>query len=136
MKCINKCIQILSKRTYVIDNVQYFKKIHFTCYRFALERSELTSGIRWGAWETGILLAAFTAAQLTYYSCLPYMLKFSTAAELHLSHLASDFYSILAGLLLFQTNVSWPCIQINFSFLVTITLKKQDVNYINVDIWS
>ena len=79
--------------------------IHLRC-RFILERSELTSGVRWEAWEIGILLAAFTAAQLAYYSCLPYMFKLSTAAELHLSHLATDFYSILAGVILFQTRVS------------------------------
>ena len=71
-----------------------------------LERTELASGVRWEAWEISILLAAFAAAQLTYYCCLPYMLKLSTAAELHLSHLATDFYSLMAGVCLFRTNVS------------------------------
>ena len=84
----------------------------------------MTIGVRWDVWEVGLLLSAFTAAQLAYYSCLPYMLKLSTAAELHLSHLATDFYSILAGVFLFQTNVS-NARKPRFIFLYFFTRKAK-----------
>ena len=117
-------------------NLLQLFKFTFLQIRFILERHDLTTGLRLDVWEVGLLLAAFTVAQLTYYSCLPYMLKLSTAAELHLSHLATDFYSILAGVFFFHTKVSWQQIKLRFLYiksnlllLGTFLCKKEKINF-------
>lgn len=66
-----------------------------------LERSEVMSGIRWELWEVGVLLVAYTIAQFAFYSTLPHLIRLSSAAGLHLSLLATDYYSVAAGVIFF-----------------------------------
>ena len=51
------------------------------------------------------LLAAFNAVQLLCYAILPLLVKLSSAAGLHLSLLATDFYVIMAGIVFFNCKV-------------------------------
>ena len=73
-------------------------------FRALLERDDLLN-IKWELWEVSVLLAAFTVAQLAFYICLPTMLRLSSAAALHLSLLSTDFYAIIAGVVLFKYKV-------------------------------
>lgn len=82
----------------------YFHLISYTT-RSLLEREELVS-IRWELWEVSVLIAAFAIAQFAYYSCLPYLLKMSSATALNLGLLASDYYAIVAGIVFFGYKVT------------------------------
>ena len=69
-----------------------------------LERDELVS-IRWELWEVSVLLLAFVIAQFAYYACLPYLLKMASATALNLSLLATDYYTVVAGMVFFNYKV-------------------------------
>ena len=96
-----------------------------------LERDELVS-IRWELWEVSVLLLAFVIAQFAYYACLPYLLKMASATALNLSLLATDYYTVVAGMAFFNYKVRktthtvvyniiqlWPfvCIQLPFYYV-------------------
>ena len=83
--------------------VGFFGSIVSICQFLLLERVEQ---IRWELWEVGVLLAAFTIAQFAYYSSLPHLIRLSSAAGLHLSLLATDYYSIAAGVIFFNYHFS------------------------------
>jgi hypothetical protein len=74
------------------------------CFRSLLERDELVS-IRWELWEVSVLLLAFVIAQFAYYACLPYLLKMASATALNLSLLATDYYTVVAGMVFFNYKV-------------------------------
>ena len=76
----------------------------FFFFRSLLERVELVN-IRWELWEVSVLLLAFAIAQFTFYSCLPYLLKMASATALNLSLLATDYYTIVAGIVFFNYKV-------------------------------
>ena len=69
-----------------------------------MERDELVS-IRWELWEVSVLLLAFVIAQFAYYACLPYLLKMASATALNLSLLATDYYTVVAGMAFFNYKV-------------------------------
>ena len=69
-----------------------------------MERDELVS-IRWELWEVSVLLLAFVIAQFAYYACLPYLLKMASATALNLSLLATDYYTVVAGMVFFNYKV-------------------------------
>ena len=72
--------------------------------RSLLERVELVN-IRWELWEISVLLLAFAIAQFAFYSCLPYLLKMTSATALNLNLLATDYYTIVAGIVFFNYKV-------------------------------
>ena len=74
--------------------------------RSLLERVELVN-IRWELWEISVLLLAFAIAQFAFYSCLPYLLKMTSATALNLNLLATDYYTIVAGIVFFNYKVSY-----------------------------
>ena len=77
----------------------------FSCFfRSLLERDELVS-IRWELWEVSVLLLAFVIAQFAYYACLPYLLKMASATALNLSLLATDYYTVVVGMVFFSYKV-------------------------------
>ena len=83
-----------------------------------MERDELVS-IRWELWEVSVLLLAFVIAQFAYYACLPYLLKMASATALNLSLLATDYYTVVAGMAFFNYKV---CSQ--FLFNVSISYSN------------
>ena len=48
---------------------------------------------------------AFVIAQFAYYACLPYLLKMASATALNLSLLATDYYTVVAGMVFFNYKV-------------------------------
>ncbi len=72
--------------------------------RAVLERGSLLE-VRWELWEIGVLLAALSVAHFARIACTSFALRLSSSAGLSLSLLATDFYSIAAGMLFFNYKV-------------------------------
>lgn len=74
-------------------------------FRAALERSALLS-VRWELWEISVLLVALSVAQFVRVSCISFMFRASSSAGLSLGLLATDVYTIAAGVFFFRYKVS------------------------------
>eukprot|EP01104_Vermistella_antarctica_P017095 TRINITY_DN599_c0_g2_i1.p1 TRINITY_DN599_c0_g2~~TRINITY_DN599_c0_g2_i1.p1 ORF type:complete len:485 (-),score=93.62 TRINITY_DN599_c0_g2_i1:36-1490(-) len=71
-----------------------------------LERNQLAGLFTAFNWDVGMLLLAFNACMFSLYSLTPTCLRLGGATLLNLSLLTSDALSVLAGVLLFQTELS------------------------------
>ncbi|XP_030298476.1 solute carrier family 35 member F2-like [Sparus aurata] len=69
-----------------------------------LERNEVAK-IQW-SWQVGLLFAAYALCMYTLYSCMPIVVKLSSATSVNLSLLTADLFSLFCGVFLFQYNFS------------------------------
>ncbi|KAL6471147.1 hypothetical protein MHYP_G00197970 [Metynnis hypsauchen] len=66
----------------------------------ALEHVQLAS-IQW-TWQIAVLLSGFALCMYTLYSCMPVVMKLTSATAVNLSLLTADLFSLFCGLFLFQ----------------------------------
>jgi len=66
-----------------------------------LERDEVMS-LDWADWRVSALLAGFAVAQFSFYAMMPVVIRVTSATSVNLSLLTSDFFSLIAGILLFH----------------------------------
>ncbi|CAL9684428.1 unnamed protein product [Knipowitschia caucasica] len=69
-----------------------------------LERSEIAA-IQWN-WKIGLLFGGFALCLYTLYSCMPIVIKLSSATSVNLSLLTADLFSLFFGILLFHYTFS------------------------------
>ena len=69
-----------------------------------LERDEVM-GVDWSDWRVAGLLAGFALAQFAFYVMMPVVVRVTSATSVNLSLLTSDFFSLIAGILLFHFKV-------------------------------
>ncbi|XP_035011254.1 solute carrier family 35 member F2-like [Hippoglossus stenolepis] len=81
-----------------------FGTIISTVQMVILERNEVAN-IQW-SWEVGLLFSAFALCMYTLYSCMPLVMKLSSATSINLSLLTTDLFSLFCGIFLFQYNFS------------------------------
>ena len=62
-------------------------------------------GVDWADWRVAGLLAGFALAQFSLYTLMPVVVRVTSATSVNLSLLTSDFFSLIAGILLFQFKV-------------------------------
>ena len=62
-------------------------------------------GVDWSDWRVAGLLAGFSLAQFTFYAMMPVVVRVTSATSVNLSLLTSDFFSLIAGILLFHFKV-------------------------------
>lgn len=55
---------------------------------------------------SGLLFSAFALCMYGLYSCMPIVVKLSSATSVNLSLLTADLFSLFCGIFLFQYNVS------------------------------
>ncbi|XP_019961064.1 solute carrier family 35 member F2-like [Paralichthys olivaceus] len=81
-----------------------FGTIISTVQMVILERNAVAN-IQW-SWEVGLLFSAFALCMYTLYSCMPIVMKLSSATSINLSLLTADLFSLFCGIFLFQYNFS------------------------------
>ncbi|CAB1419776.1 unnamed protein product [Pleuronectes platessa] len=81
-----------------------FGTIISTVQMVILERNEVAK-IQW-SWEVVLLFSAFAVCMYTLYSCMPLVMKLSSATSINLSLLTTDLFSLFSGIFLFQYNFS------------------------------
>ncbi|XP_076832102.1 solute carrier family 35 member F2 [Brachyhypopomus gauderio] len=69
-----------------------------------LEHQEVAK-IHW-RWEVALLLAVFAGCMFTLYSCMPLVMRLSSATAVNLSLLTADLFSLFCGLFLFHYTFS------------------------------
>ncbi|XP_034723702.1 solute carrier family 35 member F2-like [Etheostoma cragini] len=69
-----------------------------------LERHEVST-IQW-SWQIGLLFSAYALCMYALYSCMPVVVKLSSATSVNLSLLTADLFSLFCGIFLFQYNFS------------------------------
>ncbi|XP_035390193.1 solute carrier family 35 member F2 [Electrophorus electricus] len=70
----------------------------------ALEHKAVAK-IQW-RWEVALLLCTFAVCMYVLYSCMPVVVKLSSATAVNLSLLTADLFSLFCGLFLFQYSFS------------------------------
>ncbi|KAG7234894.1 hypothetical protein INR49_003631 [Caranx melampygus] len=91
-------------RVEFLGMVGLFGTIISTVQMVILERNEVAN-IEW-SWQIGLLFAAFALCMYTLYSCMPLVIKLSSATSVNLSLLTADLFSLFCGLFLFQYSFS------------------------------
>ncbi|XP_035477572.1 solute carrier family 35 member F2-like [Scophthalmus maximus] len=81
-----------------------FGTIISTVQMVVLERNEVAN-IQW-SWKVGFLFTAFALCMYTLYSCMPLVMKLSSATAVNLSMLTADLFSLFCGIFLFQYDFS------------------------------
>ncbi|XP_071753221.2 solute carrier family 35 member F2-like [Centroberyx gerrardi] len=69
-----------------------------------LERHEIAT-IQW-SWQVGLLFGGYALCMYTLYSCMPVVVKLTSATSVNLSLLTADLFSLFCGLFLFQYHFS------------------------------
>ncbi|KAI4904634.1 hypothetical protein NFI96_019164 [Prochilodus magdalenae] len=69
-----------------------------------LEHAQLAR-IQW-TWQIALLLSGFALCMYTLYSCMPLVMKLTSATAVNLSLLTADLFSLFCGLFLFQYSFS------------------------------
>uniref|UniRef100_A0A8C9ZHI4 Solute carrier family 35 member F2 n=1 Tax=Sander lucioperca TaxID=283035 RepID=A0A8C9ZHI4_SANLU len=91
-------------RVEFLGMVGLFGTIISTIQMVILERHEVAT-IQW-SWQIGLLLSAYALCMYTLYSCMPIVVKLSSATSVNLSLLTADLFSLFCGIFLFQYNFS------------------------------
>ncbi|CAJ1064868.1 solute carrier family 35 member F2-like [Xyrichtys novacula] len=91
-------------RVEFLGMVGLFGTVISTIQMAVLERGEVAA-IQW-SWEVGLLFAAFGSCMYTLYSCMPIVMKRSSATSVNLSLLTADLFSLFCGIFLFQYKFS------------------------------
>ncbi|TDH15356.1 hypothetical protein EPR50_G00030760 [Perca flavescens] len=119
---LGDCLVLLSASLYAVSNVcqEYtvknlsrveflgmvglFGTIISTVQMVILERHEVAT-IQW-SWQIGLLFSAYALCMYALYSCMPIVVKLSSATAVNLSLLTADLFSLFCGIFLFQYNFS------------------------------
>ncbi|XP_045928742.1 solute carrier family 35 member F2-like isoform X1 [Micropterus dolomieu] len=91
-------------RVEFLGMVGLFGTIISTIQMVILERNEVAN-IQW-SWQVGLLFSAFALCMYTLYSCMPIVMKLSSATSVNLSLLTADLFSLFCGVFIFQYNFS------------------------------
>ncbi|XP_044059931.1 solute carrier family 35 member F2-like [Siniperca chuatsi] len=91
-------------RVEFLGMVGLFGTIISTIQMVILERNDVAT-IQW-SWQVGLLFTAFALCMYTLYSCMPIVMKLSSATSVNLSLLTADLLSLFCGIFLFQYNFS------------------------------
>ncbi|XP_035536461.1 solute carrier family 35 member F2-like [Morone saxatilis] len=91
-------------RVEFLGMVGLFGTIISTIQMVVLERNEVAA-IKW-SWQVGLLFSAFALCLYALYSCMPIVMKLSSATSVNLSLLTADLFSLFCGIFLFQYNFS------------------------------
>nr|XP_033953525.1 solute carrier family 35 member F2-like [Pseudochaenichthys georgianus] len=91
-------------RVEFLGMVGLFGTIISTIQMVVLERKEIAA-IQW-SWQIGLLFAAYALCMYTLYSCMPIVVKLSSATAVNLSLLTADLFSLFCGVFLFQYSFS------------------------------
>ncbi|XP_054459422.1 solute carrier family 35 member F2-like [Anoplopoma fimbria] len=91
-------------RVEFLGMVGLFGTIISTVQMVILERNEVAT-IKW-SWQVGLLFSAYGLCMYALYSCMPIVVKLSSATAVNLSLLTADLFSLFCGILLFQYNFS------------------------------
>ncbi|XP_034384379.1 solute carrier family 35 member F2-like [Cyclopterus lumpus] len=89
-------------RVEFLGMVGLFGTIISTVQMVILERNEVAN-IQW-SWQVGLLFSAYALCMYTLYSCMPVVVKLSSATAVNLSLLTADLFSLFCGIFLFQYN--------------------------------
>ena len=76
---------------------------HSFISRAILERHALVE-VQWSITSVGILLG-FTICMFLLYTCMPLVMRMSSATTVNLSILTADLYALFVGIYLFQYQV-------------------------------
>ncbi|XP_074536105.1 solute carrier family 35 member F2-like [Halichoeres trimaculatus] len=101
--CQEYTVKNLSREEF-LGMVGLFGTVISTVQMVILERSAIAS-IQW-SWEVGLLFAAFGLCMYTLYSCMPIVIKLSSATSVNLSLLTADLFSLFCGIFVFQYKFS------------------------------
>ncbi|XP_068615643.1 solute carrier family 35 member F2-like [Brachionichthys hirsutus] len=91
-------------RVEFLGMVGLFGTVISTIQMVVLEHRAIAS-IQW-RWEVGLLLAAYALCLYALYSCMPIVMKMSSATAVNLSLLTADLFSLFAGIFIFRYNFS------------------------------
>ncbi|XP_053177185.1 solute carrier family 35 member F2-like [Scomber japonicus] len=91
-------------RVEFLGMVGLFGTIISTIQMVILERNEVAS-IQW-SWQVGLLFSGYALCMYGLYSCMPIVIKLSSATSVNLSLLTADLFSLFCGIFLFQYNFS------------------------------
>ncbi|KAL6115671.1 slc35f2 [Pungitius sinensis] len=91
-------------RVEFLGMVGLFGTIISTAQMVILERNEVAN-LQW-SWQVGLLFSAYGLCMYTLYSCMPIVVKMSSATAVNLSLLSADLFSLFCGIFLFQYNFS------------------------------
>ncbi|KAJ0021935.1 hypothetical protein NQD34_009425, partial [Periophthalmus magnuspinnatus] len=80
--------------------VGLFGTIISTIQMVILERTEI-GAIHWN-WKIGLLFCGFALCLYTLYSCMPIVIKLSSATSVNLSLMTADLFSLFFGIFLFH----------------------------------
>ncbi|TNN77757.1 Solute carrier family 35 member F2 [Liparis tanakae] len=89
-------------RVEFLGMVGLFGTVISTVQMVILERNEVAN-IQW-SWQVGLLFSAYAVCMYTLYSCMPIVVKLSSATAVNLSLLTADLFSLFCGIVLFQYN--------------------------------
>ncbi|XP_041797257.1 solute carrier family 35 member F2-like [Chelmon rostratus] len=91
-------------RVEFLGMVSLFGTIFSTIQMVVLERNEIAA-IQW-SWQVVLLFSAYALCMYALYSCMPIVVKLSSATSVNLSLLTADLFSLFCGIFLFQYNFS------------------------------
>ncbi|XP_068174107.1 solute carrier family 35 member F2-like isoform X2 [Antennarius striatus] len=91
-------------RVEFLGMVGLFGLIISTIQMVILERQAMAS-IQW-RWEVGLLLSAYALCMYALYSCMPIVMRLSSATAVNLSLLTADLFSLFSGIFIFSYNFS------------------------------
>ncbi|KAG7459176.1 solute carrier family 35 member F2-like [Solea senegalensis] len=101
--CQEYTVKNLSREEF-LGMIGLFGTVISTVQMVILERNEVTN-IQW-SWEVGLLFAAFALCMYTLYSCMPIVVRLSSATSVNLSLLTADLFSLFCGIFLFRYHFS------------------------------
>ncbi|XP_022594371.1 solute carrier family 35 member F2-like [Seriola dumerili] len=91
-------------RVEFLGMIGLFGTVISTVQMVILERNEVAN-IQW-SWQVGLLFSAFALCMYALYSCMPIVMKLSSATSVNLSLLTADLFSLFCGVFLFQYTFS------------------------------
>lgn len=103
----NVCQEYMVKnhsRVEFLGMVGLFGTIFSTIQMVILERNDVAA-IQW-SWQVGLLFSAYALCMYALYSCMPIVIRLSSATSVNLSLLTADLFSLFCGIFLFQYNFS------------------------------
>lgn len=107
-----------------IAMVGFFGSIVAGFQIFMLELEDIYK-FHWFNLEMLMQFSSFTVVQLLFQMLMAIMLKDAGAVALHLSFISADYYTLIAGILLFQFKV---CMRISLIFFI----KQLNMSFLSV----
>uniref|UniRef100_H3C9R4 Solute carrier family 35 member F2 n=1 Tax=Tetraodon nigroviridis TaxID=99883 RepID=H3C9R4_TETNG len=119
---LGDCLVLISAALYAVSNVcqeytvKNLSRVEFlgmvglfgtlisAIQMVVLERDEIAA-IQW-SWQVALLFSAYALCMYGLYSCMPVVVKLSSATSVNLSLLTADLFSLFCGIFLFQYSFS------------------------------